>query len=59
MKGPSPLIGGKVLDDNEDDEDDYEDEDLDEQNPQVPQTNIQHRSANEERAAYVQQQERE
>ena len=33
MKGPSPLIGGKVLDDNDEEEDDYDDDDLDEQSP--------------------------
>ena len=33
MKGPTPLMGGKVLDDNDDDDDDYEDDDMDEQSP--------------------------
>ena len=35
MKGPMPLLGGKVLDDNDDDEDDYDDDDMDEQSPQA------------------------
>ena len=30
MKGPTPLMGGKVLDDNDDDDDDYDDDDMDE-----------------------------
>ena len=30
MKGPMPLMAGKVLEDNDDDEDDYEDDDIDE-----------------------------
>lgn len=30
MKGPMPLMGGKVLDDNDDEEDDYDDDDMDE-----------------------------
>lgn len=34
MKGPMPLMGGKVLDDNDDEEDDYDDDDIDEQSPQ-------------------------
>ena len=33
MKGPMPLMAGKVLEDNDDDEDDYEDDDMDEQSP--------------------------
>lgn len=33
MKGPTPLMGGKVLDDNDDDDDDYDDDDMDEQSP--------------------------
>lgn len=28
-----PLLGGKVLDDNDDEEEDYEDEEFDEQSP--------------------------
>lgn len=35
MKGPMPLMGGKVLDDNDDEEDDYDDDDMDEQSPQA------------------------
>ena len=30
MKGPMPLMGGKILDDNDDEEDDYDDDDMDE-----------------------------
>ena len=30
MKGPMPLMAGKVLDDNDDEEDEYDDDDLDE-----------------------------
>lgn len=30
MKGPMPLMGGKVLDDNDDEDDDYDDDDMDE-----------------------------
>ena len=30
MKGPMPLMTGKVLDDNDDEEDDYDDDDMDE-----------------------------
>ncbi len=33
MKGPMPLMAGKVLDDHDDEEDDYEDDDMDEQSP--------------------------
>ena len=32
-KGAMPLLGGKVLDDNDDEEEDYEDEEFDEQSP--------------------------
>ena len=32
-KGNMPLLGGKVLDDNDDEEEDYEDEEFDEQSP--------------------------
>ena len=35
MKGPMPLMAGKILDDNDDEEDDYEDDDMDEQSPQA------------------------
>ena len=30
MKGPMPLMSGKVLDDNDEEEDDYDDDDIDE-----------------------------
>ena len=33
MKGPVPLVGGKVLEDNDDEEEDYEDDDIDESCP--------------------------
>ena len=32
-KGNMPLLGGKVLDDQDDEEEDYEDEEFDEQSP--------------------------
>ena len=50
QKGPMPLLGGKVLDDNDDDEEDYEDEEFDEQSPTTA-TAYQRRLA--EQAAYA------
>lgn len=43
MKGPMPLMGGKVLDDNDDEEedDDYDD-DMDEQSPKAAGGMVQH-----------------
>lgn len=37
MKGPMPLLGGKVLDDNDDEDDDDYDDDMDEQSPKAAQ----------------------
>lgn len=45
-----PLLGGKVLDDNDDDEEDYEDEDFDEQSPT---TDIAYQRRLAEQAAYA------
>lgn len=50
QKGPMPLLGGKVLDDNDDEEEDYEDEEFDEQSPTTG-TSYQRRMG--EHAAYA------
>ena len=50
QKGPVPLLGGKVLDDNDEEEEDYEDEEFDEQSPTTG-TSYQRRVA--EHAAYA------
>lgn len=48
MKGPMPLMGGKVLDDNDDEEDDDYDDDMDEQSPKAAQGMMGGRSQTEE-----------